>query len=61
MVALPGGRGGARHTAGPGVHRLGTEGVGADHGDGPPHQPAPRGDVDVHLRRPQEGLTWGGL
>ena len=56
---VPGGCGGARLTAGPRVRGLGAEGVGADRGDGPPHQPAPRGDVDVHLRGPQEGLPWG--
>ena len=57
---VPGGCGGARLTAGPRVLGLGAEGVGADRGDGPPHQPAPRGNVDVHLRGPQEGLPWGG-
>lgn len=54
---VPAGRGRARQAAGHVLGRLRAEGVGADGGDGSPHQAAPGGDVDVHLGSPREGFT----
>lgn len=55
---VPAGRGGTGQPAVAGLRCLRAEGVGADGRDGSPDQPTPGGDVDVHLRRSQEGFAW---
>lgn len=56
--SVPAGRGRTGQAAVSRLCSLRAEGVGADGGDGSPHQPAPGGDVDVHLRGSQEGFAW---
>lgn len=56
-ACLPAGCRRTRQAAMPHLRGLGAEGVGTEVRYGSSHQPAPSGDVDVHLRGSWECLT----